>query len=278
MKRIFALITIIIFSANLFTGCKKDKGNPPTLPSSGSMAIDFSNFSSGTKSDGTDLPKGVNAIDWNYAALMAGYWKTIITGTLAVPVAVFKLAADRTPSYVSTKKWQWTISGTVSSVSYTAKLTGEIKTTDVLWNMYITKSGTGGFTDFLWFTGTSKIDGTGGQWILYDSPTYNEPILQIDWTGSGTAVTDVKYTYVRTLNDARTTDTFNGSYIEYGSTTGTYNYFYTIHFYYLTEFYDANVEWNSTGIIGRVKCLKFFGDSLWHCWDASHVDATCPSK
>ena len=61
-------------------------------------------------------------------------------------------------------------------------------------------------------------------------------------------------------------------------TTGTYNKYYNIHFYYLTEFYDANVEWSTTGIIGRVKCLKFFGDSVWHCWDATHVDATCVTK
>jgi hypothetical protein len=278
MKRIFTLLLIMIFAASLLTSCKKDKGNPPTLPPSESMAIDFSNFSTGTKSGVADLPKGVNEINWDYAALMASYWKTVIAGTLAIPVTAFKLAVNQTPTYLSDKTWQWSYSVTGLTASYTARLTGQTRSSDVLWNMYISKTGTGSFTDFLWFTGTSKLDGKGGQWVLNYSPAFNEPLLQIDWTGSGTDVEYVKYTYVRALNDARTADPFKNSYIEFGSTTGTYNAYYNIHFYYLTEFYDANVEWSTTGIIGRVKCLKFFGDSVWHCWDATHVDATCPTK
>jgi hypothetical protein len=266
----------MVFAASLLTSCKKDKGNPPTLPSAESMTIDFSNFVPDKKSAVADLPKGVNEINWDYAALMAGYWETVIAGTLAVPVQAFKLAIDQTPTYLSDKTWQWSFNVTVLSVSFTARLTGQIRSTDVLWNMYVSKTGSGSFTDFLWFTGTSNLDGKSGQWILNYSPTFNEPLLQIDWTGSGTAVEYVKYTYVRTLNDARAADPFKNSYIEYGTTTGTYNAYYTIHFYYLTEFYDANVEWSTIGIIGRVKCLKFFGDSVWHCWDASHVDVTCP--
>ena len=268
----------MVFAASLLTSCKKDKGNPPTLPPAESMTIDFSNFAPDKKSAGADLPKGVNEINWDYAALMAGYWKIVIAGTLAVPVQAFKLAIDQTPTYLSDKTWQWSFNVTVLSVSFTARLTGQIRSTDVLWNMYVSKTGSGSFPDFLWFTGTSNLDGKSGQWILNYSPTFNEPVLQIDWTGSGTAVEYVKYTYVRTLNDARAADPFKNSYIEYGTTTGTYNAYYTIHFYYLTEFYDANVEWSTTGIIGRVKCLKFFGDSVWHCWDATHVDATCVTK
>jgi hypothetical protein len=275
MKRIFIVLLITVFTAGLFTSCKKDKGNPPTLPAAESMAIDFSNFVTGTKSAEIDLSKGVNEINWTYSALMASYWKAVINGALAVPVAAFKLTVDQTPTYLSTKTWQWSVTVTVSSVSYTARLTGEIRSTDVLWNMYISKTGTGSFTDFLWFTGTSQLDGKGGQWVLNYSSTFNEPVLQIDWTGDGTNVTNVKYTYIRTLNDSRVADTFKNSYIEYGSITDTpYNGFYTIHFYYLTEFYDANVEWSSTGVVGKVKCLKFFGDSNWHSWDASHVDTT----
>ena len=271
---------IIVFSASLLTSCKKDKGNPPSLPPAGSMTIDFNNFSSGTKSAVADMPKGVNEINWTYAALMAGYWKTVIAGTLAVPVGAFKLAVDQTPTFVSDKTWQWNVTVSVLSVSYTARLTGQIRSSDVLWNMYVSKTGAGSFSDFLWFTGTSNLDGTGGQWVLNFSPAYNEPVLQINWTGSGTTVTYVKYTYVRaqTSDTPRVADTFKDSYIEYGSTTGTYNSTYHISFYYLTETYEAWVEWSSAGIIGRDKCLKFFGDSNWHCWDALHVDATCPGS
>jgi hypothetical protein len=275
MKRFFILALTIVFAAFLLTSCKKDKGNPPTLPDVASMSIDFANFQSTAKSAVTDVPKGVNQVNWQYSALMASYWKAVISGTLAVPVAAFKIAVDQTPTYVSDKKWQWSFNVTVGPVTYAARLTGQIGASTVTWNMYISKTGTGSFTDFLWFTGTSANDGTSGQWVLNYSPTFNEPVLQIDWTAASGDVNYVKYTYVRDLNDARATDTFKGSYVEYGTTTGTYDSYYTVHFFYLADWYDANVEWNSSTKIGHVKCLKFFGDSLWHCWDASYVDTTC---
>jgi hypothetical protein len=277
MKRFFTLFLIMVFAASFLTSCKKDKGNPPTVPSSKSMTIDFSNFSSGTKSGVADMTKGVNEINWDFAATIAGTWNYVIATTLAIPVAAFKIAADQTPTYLSDKTWQWSFNVSVLSVTYTARLTGQVRSSDVLWNMYISKTGTGSFTDFLWFTGTSKSDGTGGQWVLNYSPAFNEQLLQIDWTGSGTDVTYVKYTYLRALTDARLEDKFKNSYIEYGISTGTYNRYYNVHFYYLSEFKDANVVWSSTGIIGKVKCLLFFGDNNFYCWDALHVDTTCPA-
>jgi hypothetical protein len=275
MKRFFFLSITFVLAAFLLTSCKKDKGNPPTLPDAESMSIDFSNFQTIGKSAVAEQAKGVNQINWTYSALMASYWKTVVSSTLAIPIAAFKIAIDQTPTYVSGKTWQWSFNVTVLTVTYTARLTGEIRSADVLWNMYVSKTGTGSFTDFLWFTGTSKLDGASGTWTLNYSPAFNEPVLKIDWTAASGAVNYVKYTYVRVLNDARSADPFKESYIEYGSASTPYDSKYTVHFWYLTEFYDANVEWNSTTKIGHVKCLKFFGDSLWRCWDTSYLDTIC---
>jgi hypothetical protein len=101
-------------------------------------------------------------------------------------------------------------------------------------------------------------------------------VLQIDWTRTGTTVTTVKYTYVRTLNDARATDPFKNSYILYGKTTGNYDSYYTIHYYDGSDFSDVNVEWHSTNKIGHVRCQPFFGDTNWHCWDARFTNTICP--
>jgi hypothetical protein len=274
MKRFITLAISFLFAAYLLTSCKKDKGDPPTLPDAESMSIDFTNFQSLTKSGVAEMPKGVNQINWEYSALVASYWKSVISGTLAIPVAAFKIAIDQTPTYVSGKTWQWTFTVNVLSVSYSARLTGEIRSTDVLWNMYVSKTGAGSFTDFLWFTGTSKLDGTGGQWILNYSPTFNEQVLTIDWTAASGSVNYVKYTYVRVLNDARSADPFKDSYIEYGSASSPYDHKYTVH-YKNTDWYDVNVEWNSSTKAGHVKCQKFYGDILWHCWDTSYLDTTC---
>ena len=277
MKKIIALFLLTLFLSSLMTSCKKDKGHPPTLPPAESMTIDFSNFVSGGKSsDQISLPKGVENSNWEFAALVAGYFRALIIGTLAVPVYSFTQAVDETPAYLSDKTWQWSYSATLLNITYKARLTGQIRTTDVEWKMYITREGTGGFSEFLWFEGTSKIDGTGGQWILNHSSQYKEPLLQIDWTKSATGTGTVRYTYIRTLNDNRVTDTFNGSYIEYGRLTGTFNSYYTIHYYNGVKFSEMNVEWNSTSRNGRVKCFDFFGDSNWYCWDGNLVNITCP--
>ena len=41
-------------------------------------------------------------------------------------------------------------------------------------------------------------------------------------------------------------------------------------------FSDMNVEWNPSDKSGRVKCLAFFGDTKWYCWNGNHVNITCP--
>ena len=91
MKKIFSLVLILILSAGFFTGCKKDKGDPPILPPQESMTIDFSNFASAKKSvELISGQKGTENSNWEFAATVAGVWKLIINTTLAVPVAAFK--------------------------------------------------------------------------------------------------------------------------------------------------------------------------------------------
>jgi hypothetical protein len=269
MKKLFSYTFIFILSTVFFSGCKKDKGNPPVLPPQESMTIDFTNFASAKKSAEL-LPgsKGTENSNWEYAATVAGVWKLIINTTLAVPVTAFKTAIDQTPVYLSEKTWQWSYSVTYLATTYKARLTGQIRTSDVQWKMYITKDGTGGFTDFLWFEGTSLLDASGGQWILYQSSTAPDAILQIDWTKTASVVGNIKYTYIKN-------DTFKNSYIEYGVTTGTLNAYYTIHYFNSVKFSDVNVEWNTTTHNGHVKSVDYLGDSSWYCWDANKVNTIC---
>ncbi|MCU0471806.1 MAG: hypothetical protein MUC93_00380 [Bacteroidales bacterium] len=277
MKKNFALSLLMIFIVSLFTGCKKDKGDPPVLPPIESMAIDFSNFEAGKKSADISLQKGDPDNNWKLVCGVANFWRNIIVTTLAVPVLSFKLAVDETPVYLDDKTWQWTYSTSYSAISYTARLTGQIRSSDVLWKMYITRTGVGGFSEFLWFQGTSKLDGTGGQWILNQSSADQVPILQIDWTRTGTTMGNVTYTYVKEkLADGVTANPFNSSFITYGKTTSTLDAFYTIHYYYNTLFADFSVEWSTSARNGRVKSPGVFGDSVWHCWDINYYDVTCP--
>lgn len=272
MKKIFSLIFIVALSSGFFPGCKKDKGDPPVLPPQESMTIDFSNFTSTKKSaDMLPVQKGTNSANWDYAALVAGVWNVILTANLAVPVAAYKLAVNQTPVFIATKTWQWSYNVPVSGATYKARLTGLIRASDVQWKMYITREGTNGFPEFLWFEGTSKLDGTGGQWILYENSQSPVAYLQIDWTKTGTTVGNIKYTYIK---DG---DSFKTSFIEYGLTTTTLNAYYTIHYYDfgIADFTNVNIEWSTTKYNGRIKSSKYLlGD--WYCWDEQKLNTTCP--
>lgn len=273
MKKFLVISAVLIFTVFLIHSCKKDHGDPPVLPPSGSMSIDFSNFETGKKGESDiSIPKGIQTSNWEFAAGVAMIWKSIIYTTLAVPVASFQLSASQTPVYIGDKTWEWKYDATVLSVTYKARLTGQIASSNVAWKMYITKEGTGGFTDFLWFEGTSKLDGTSGQWTLYHSPQNAAAIVQVDWTKSADKVGMVKYTYIKSG------DPFKDSYIEYGLKTSTLNAYYTIHYYstLYQQFYDLNVEWSTTLHNGRVKCPGHFGTTDWYCWDGNYLNVTCP--
>jgi hypothetical protein len=273
MKKLFIITLVFILSGILMHGCKKDHGNPPALPPDESMTIDFSNFESGKKGDvSISGPKGTLNSNWVFSADAALLWKAIIYTTLAVPVYSFQAAADQTPVYLNNNTWQWSCDATILAVTYNARLTGQITESNIVWKMYISKEGTGGYTDFLWFDGTSKIDGTGGQWRLYESQQNAVEVLKIDWTVTSDKIGMIKYTYTKAGN------AFAGSYIEYGLTSSALNAYYTIHYYNTSyqQFYDLNVEWSTTLHNGRVKCPGHFGTSDWYCWDSNFLNATCP--
>jgi hypothetical protein len=271
MKKIFSLVLILALSTGFFTSCKKDKATPPVLPPAESMTIDFSNFTSAKKSlDIGSGQKGTISENWEYATLIAGVWNNIISVNLAIPVAAFKLAVSQTPVNNAANTWQWSYNVTLPLATYKARLTGLIRTTDVQWKMYITREGTGGFAEFLWFEGTSKLDGTGGQWILYQDSLSPVAYLQIDWTKTASTIGYIKYTYIKNG------DLFKTSYIEYGLTTNALNAYYTIHYYDfgMAKFSDVSIEWNTTVFNGRVKSSYFLlGD--WYCWDRNKINAVC---
>jgi len=273
MKKILIITLVLALSVVLMHSCKSDPGEPPAIPLAGTMAIDFSNFEDAKKGDiSISVPKGTDKSSWEFAAGIALFWKSVMYTTLAVPVTAFQLAASQDPAYIENQTWEWDYSTTVLGETYNARLTGQIASTEVVWKMYVTKGGTGGFEDFLWFEGTSEFDGTSGQWILNQSPQSPSAVLQIDWTKTGAEVGEIKCTYVKTG------DQYADSYIEYGQTSGALDSYYNIHLYNASvqQFYDLNVEWSKSLHNGRVQCPVYFGNTNWYCWDSGFLNITCP--
>ncbi|MGE5457623.1 MAG: hypothetical protein ACM3RX_04650 [Methanococcaceae archaeon] len=280
MKKFLWFALVIIISTGFIAGCKKkDKGTPPELPPVESMIIDFSNFMPETKS-AASFNKGVNNSTWEFASLYAGYWNTLLKTTLAVPMAAFAQAKQSSPAFLAENLWQWSYNTNVTlnsiSSTYKTRLTGQKTATEILWKMYISKEGTGAFTEFLWFEGTSEINGTAGQWMLNHSYQHQDRVLQIDWTKNNNTVNSVKYSYIRDKNDSGQTDPLKGSYIESGRTTDPLNSFYSIHYFNGISFLDLRIEWNSTSNEGRVRSLSYFGNNNWYCWNSNYQNIVCP--
>jgi hypothetical protein len=279
MKKIVSGFLAITLVSLMFVSCEK-KGEAPTLPPYESMAIDFSKFDiNQSKSAVGDLKSTeVVGLNYTYAALNVGVFSAIIGVTLVVPVTCFYNSFSIEPVFLGDATWQWSVDYTAFGGTYHARLTGEVRSNDVKWEMYISRDGIGAFNEFMWYEGTSSSDGSGGQWILKHSQQFQEPLLQIDWERSGSEVGLVKYTIIRELENDRSPNVQNGAYIETGLVNGDLDAYYTIHVYdalTLHDFADINIEWSTTTYNGRVKSPLFYTNVDWHCWDGTGADVSC---
>lgn len=270
MKQFLAILLGFL----ILTSCEnKDLARTaPEIPPVETMVIDFGNMTDLNKSAAT------TKINWGYSALNVGIWSAIIGTTFAVPVAAFKAAFGQQPTVVSDLIWQWEYSVDGFTSEYHARLVGELESASkIKWEMFISKTGINSFDEFLWFEGTSNIDGKSGQWILYHSAVFPEKTIQIDWTREDNEVGQIQYTYVRERNDQRQADKFQGSTLTYGLQVNEFDAFVNIHSYDTESngFADTYIEWSRSSYNGHVKSEHFFNDTNWHCWDSQGNDISC---
>lgn len=271
------LIIFLLFIA-VISGCKKDdnSSSAPTLPPYESLVVDFGEMGNATKS-ATVSDAVQTKLNWTYAALSVSFWNVMIGTTFAVPAAAFKTAFSYSPEKTGLTTWQWSYTVDGFTSSYSARLVGTLESSQVKWEMYITKTGVNPFDEFLWFEGSSALDGNSGQWILHQSADFPDKAIQVDWEKTGDEVGQVKYTYVRELDDSGQPAKYKGSYLIYGLQDKTFDAYVNIHVYndQISDFADANIEWSRTDYSGHVMSQLFYGDSNWHCWDSTGNDVVC---
>jgi len=278
MKKLSLNLLLFVFGVFLCQSCdKSDKETAPQLPPYESMAIDFGEFTTNSKS-ALDIKTTETKVNFTVSTLTVGYWNLVLGITLAVPVVTFYQVINQTSKNIGDKTWQWEFDGTGLANTYHARLTGTIRTNDIKWEMYVSKSGIDAHDEFLWYEGTSALDGNSGQWVLYHSYALQEAVLRIDWSKTGNEVGSVKYTYVRISDNGEANQLTNGSYLQYGFTGNTSNAFYTIVYNTRNSAENdmaVNIEWSTTEYNGRIKALHYFKNSDWHCWNNMGYDIVC---
>ena len=267
-KSLFVLLIIsLVF---WFQSCKdvtNPEDNAPTVPPTNTMVMDFTEFPD-TSTIGP-LPKMSVASyqNWGWAAFNVHYWNSLVTVTLAIPVAAFAEAFNHQPVLQGDGSWLWSYNFTAVGILHTAKLYGKPNIDGVDWRMLLTK--TGEYTDFEWFTGTSNLPATEGTWTLNMDPADPKPFIFIEWERNVEQNTaSVKYTNIIP------SDPDNGSYIQYGKTTDvTYNRYYKIWSQKNSNLTD--IVWNYENHFGSVNDPLHFGDPNQHCWDELLMDTDC---
>ncbi len=241
----------------------------PKIPPNGSFVIDFSDFEQADEGDPVVRTTGILPFEnWTYAAGSVLFWNTVITVTLAVPVASFVESFNHEPTLSPQGIWSWEYDFMVNGANYSAELQGQINGGSVSWNMFITKAGD--YTDFNWFSGTSNILGTEGTWSLNRTPNDPVPFIDITYNLNEAAGTgDIRYT------NATPDSADNGGYIFFAiSNDEPYDAMYQI--FLAAEDEMTDIEWNRETKAGQVKNEVRFGDTEFHCWDENLADIECP--
>ena len=271
-KMTFILVVLTTF---IFFSCSNEEPNAPVdespdIPPQSTFIMDFESFPDTTSTllfGKTLSPDTLQRSNWRWAFSHIWFWNTVLTVTLAVPVAAFREAFNHQPVQQPDGSWLWSYSVTIGGIVHTAKLFGELVPNGTEWRMLITKQGF--YEDFEWYTGFANLALTEGNWTLNKHP--NEPVqfIYISWHRDPQQNTaDIKY------NNIVPQDPANGSYIFYGKTNDDpYNRFYDI--FGQEENRLINIEWSYENLFGRVMDPLRFGDPDWHCWNEQLFNIDC---
>lgn len=264
MKRLTLIVLISTFLVNCGSEDNEVIPDAPSIPPLRSFVMDFS--IEDLSSTGRQEAKN----NWTVSVLSVAFWNTVITANRIVPAAAFTNAIGRTPNFdASIPGWVWEYNFDVLGVTHTGKLIAKATSTEIQWEMLISRLGF--YDEFSWFTGTSALNGLSGTWTLNRDTDNPEPFTLIEWNRAldGTEA-DIKYT-----NIASSDSNFNGFIFQKLTSDTGFDRFYDI--FYPNNSSTVNIEWSSQSGNGRIKDPARFGDPDFKCWDETQEDIECPT-
>jgi len=265
----FLAIILVASVALAGTSCKKKKdpptpGTPPDLPPIESLEMDFSDFDYLPTKGSAKIIEDTY-VNYTAAYNSVGFWKALLEDDLlAVPVAALANAHTKTAQEVSSGTFEWSLSFSAQSTSYTGTLTAvKGSTTYSLELSLIPGSGSA----FKFFDATISNDLSSADWQIYEDDMGSVKVLDGLYSMNSTSgFESLEYTYVKSG------ETEYNSSIEYNYTPAAD---YDAAFYMSMSTGDVDVEWDTASDAGRVKSIAAFSDTDWHCWNDILADITC---
>lgn len=274
MKTTFTDKILIFFLCSymaILPGCGGDsmtnsENKPPELPPQETMIVDISlfGFQGGNQVfKNSDLDGAANFARALVFATVVNLW--VVAG-LSVPVAATAAALSVEPTFDEADgKWHWNFSYPDANPTLTLELTGQINGNVINWEMFVTRQLPTPLTDFLWYTGETRIDGTSGHWQFYDEsrPEENHENIKIDYVYN--SETDRTLTF---LNNNVGSDGFGDSL-----TYQVNGEIVTMLLDQVSENKSVEISWNTQTREGYID-----ENGVKGCWDSNLADTACPEN
>lgn len=277
-------ILALLFSVSVMQSCQKDEiteppveVDAPELPKLAMFTMPTSEFDPALV-DTSGLNKNPNRFltdtyfNWFHAAINLVVWHTVVALNTAAPIAAFQAAFYVQPVFIGNLTFEWAYDYTapveLGGHTYNVSLTGQWNPDfqEVYWEMHLSQEG--GYTDFLWYTGTTSVDNNTSQFSLNHQPYNPQNFIQLDYQGDESTGEE----HLRFTNIIPSSLDF-GDYIEYHKVPGAP---LDRGFNVLADPGNLlEIQWHETTKEGRVRHEQRFGDTDWHCWDGELKDVVC---
>jgi hypothetical protein len=232
---------------------------PPALPPSESMDVDFTIF------DGNQQTKTLANTNFTQAAFRALVMKAVVDLNLAIPRALLEAAAQAEAEFNDEGEWVWSYSHTSGEDSYEVRLVASRGEGDsVSWQFFVTNS-TLGVEDRLFFTGITDAGGSQGTWTYYAlQDEENEAVSSIEWSVDSEENVSLRLEVI--------SDRFNnqGDYIEYTFDGTVKNAIY----YNAGEEQTTELNWNVETKAGYLIAPNY-NNGEKACWDENFENVSC---
>lgn len=255
----------------------EDTNQAPALPSVSTMkftldfygvaapTVDAQSLETGRPSDTMLQSAAGDHENWINAYVRAVYIYLTTFDMLEEPIGAFAYAIHSVPQKQEDGSYLWTYIFVDKEIEYSVFLFGTPKLDTVEWRMEVSSNDPALTLDhFVWFSGESKRDDTGGYWQFFDpiDETNGVPSARIDW--------------VNGLREDTLTITVNGvGYPNEGDIltfsdsrkTGSIEYFDA------SENLTSSIIWHSDGT-GSLTVPDYNGGAQ-ACWDTEQRNVAC---
>lgn len=279
MKTRLASLALLAVLAAPLAGCGKEPTAPitpssqaPAPPPAASLNFDFSFFDRNGGTALAALPAGAEGTqlksNWINAVTRVVFLNLTVADLFSTPVYALNAALSQTPVLGDDGWFTWTYTVTEQGRTITLRLRGRVDGAIVTWRMYADDSAaTPAMSNFLWFTGESRLDNTTGHWIFNDRREAKAvAVARIDWNAASATKRSLAFSNVETGSADM------GDRLEYRVDGAIVS----VTYHDQSENKDADIRWNETTGTGSLT-VPDYNNGQRACWDEHQEDMVCPA-